>query len=97
MELEDEPYVAVAKTGQTPIAQTVGAHPVYLHIGLLARHGGEIVERSQDLEQGRLSGTRRPDHRNDFPGGDLGTDPLEHLQRAEGFVYVDRFYHLFCH
>ena len=57
-----------------------------------------LIERAEQVEQGRLATARRPHHRHRLAGRDTHFQPVQHPQRfARGFIHLGNIPHLDHH
>ena len=77
MELEDETEMLVAE-----IAQFLGAEAAHIHTIHLYAAAIWLVEGTDNLEKGSLSGTTRTDDTDYFALVNMQVDALEYLQRV---------------
>ena len=87
MELEDETEMLVAE-----IAQFLGAEAAHINAVHLNAATIRLVEGTDNLEKGSLSGTTRTDDTDYFALVNMQVDAFEYLQGAEALCYTFYIY-----
>ncbi len=81
MELEDETEMLVAEIAQFLGAEAAHIHAIYLYAATI-----RLVEGTDNLEKGGLSGTTRSDDTYHLALVNMQVDALEYLQEPKLFV-----------
>ena len=88
MELKDKPQMLVTEITQFPGRQLARVNTIYHHTTCI-----RFVQRADNLQQRRLTGTRRTDDTHHLTFIDMEVDALQHFQRSKTLMDILNCYH----